>query len=88
VRVVALAGKTLALRAPAQDGDWLVLCDLNGEGTASLSDELCALEPPFRDWQRVLSTNGELFGGSGATPIEDPGTLRFTQPEVQVFRAR
>jgi maltooligosyltrehalose trehalohydrolase len=88
VRDVALAGKTLALRAPAQDGDWLVLCDLNGEGTASLSDEFCALEPPFRDWQRVLSTNGELFGGSGATPIEDPGTLRFTQPEVQVFRAR
>jgi maltooligosyltrehalose trehalohydrolase len=88
VRVAALEGKTLALRAPAPDGDWLVLCDLNGEATVSLHAEVCKLDAPQRAWERVLSTNEERFGGSGAAPIEDTGTIRFSQPEVLVLRAR
>ncbi len=87
VRVAALEGKTIALRAAAADGDWLVLCDLDGEGTASLRDELCTLEASRR-WERVLSTNEERFGGSGAALTGSDGTIRFQQPEVQVFRSR
>jgi maltooligosyltrehalose trehalohydrolase len=87
VRVAALEGKAIALRAPAPDGDWLVLCDLDGEGTASLHDELCTLGAS-RAWERVLSTNEERFGGSGAALTASNGTIRFHQPEVQVFRAR
>jgi maltooligosyltrehalose trehalohydrolase len=85
VRVAALEGSTLALRFAATDGDWLLLCDLNGVGTASLRDEFCAARG---EWERVLSTNEERFGGSGAAPIEATGMIRFTQPEVQVFRVR
>lgn len=84
IRVAALDGQTLALRASAPDGDWLVLCDLDGKGTASLRDSLCALDGT---WQRVLSSNEERFGGSGPAQIEN-AQIRFTQPEVQVFRDR
>lgn len=83
MRVAALVGKTIALRA---GGEWLVLCDLDGEGTASLRDEFCTLEAP-RQWKRVLSTNEERFGGTGAALTASDGTIRFQQPEVQVFRA-
>ena len=88
IRVAALEGQTLALRLGDGSEEWLLLCDLNGRGEASLHEEICELSGGRRDWERVLSTNETRFGGNGPARTDGSGTFCFQQPELIVFRAR
>ncbi|MDZ4816165.1 MAG: alpha-amylase family glycosyl hydrolase [Verrucomicrobiota bacterium] len=87
-KVTVLNEGIIALFYTAQGGTpaHLVLCDLTGNHTMSLTD-ITGIEATTK-WGLVLSTNDKRFGGLAEDIFDSTEqTLRFRDPETLIFRA-
>jgi maltooligosyltrehalose trehalohydrolase len=86
--VSKISAGVLGLRLRGQAEEWLLICDLQGGHSGSLSiDEATSGTRQIR-WTPVLSTNDKRFGGDG-THSFDPqsGRFAFRGPEALLLRA-
>jgi maltooligosyltrehalose trehalohydrolase len=87
--VAELSCGVLAIRAQAEEEDWLVLCDLRGSHGGNLNDEQFCTLAAGAAWQNVFSSNDPKFGGPDSVSFDPTtGKLVFQRPEVLVLRAK
>jgi maltooligosyltrehalose trehalohydrolase len=88
VRAFELRERILAVRASANEEDWLILCDLEGGNRGQLFASEAARPLPNRKWRVAFSSNDARFGGRGAIGFdEESGLLRFESPELLVLKS-
>jgi maltooligosyltrehalose trehalohydrolase len=91
VKFAALSSGVLAMRVTAsgpQDGEWLLLCDLQGGHSGNLVDDQIAHPPQGAKWKPELSTSEARFGGSGRSSFDaESASFDFAEAEVLVLRA-
>lgn len=87
-QVAVLDGDILALRFKDSGGDWLLVVDLEGGHSATLSANWIAEGMAGKKWSLVLSSNESRFGGT--TPFEgkqDLDEIEFPEAEAILLRA-